>query len=206
MSDPVDPLLKARAAALAELRRTPIVTSWRRQAAWLALCLVGLCLLAGATMLGARTVTPAELAPRALGLGALLGLAGLAGVATLAPRPSGWTIAVLTLGPATMAGLVLARGAGAPSMTPAWVCSVSHLAVGLIPLGAALVALRQSAWSWPRALAAGFGAGTVGAFLGELACHRGPGHVLIHHIGAWLLITLACVAIACRSRPRSFAP
>jgi hypothetical protein len=105
-----------------------------------------------------------------------------------------------------MLELVLARGAGLPSATPEWVCSVSHVALGLLPLGFALWALRQCAWRWTRALAAGLGAGTAGALLGELACHRGGLHVLVHHVGAWLLIGAATVLISRRARPRTFAP
>lgn len=79
-------------------------------------------------------------------------------------------------------------------------CSVGHVAVGLLPLAVGLWSLRQSAWSWRRALATGLGAGTAGAFLGGLACHQGARHVLVHHVGAWLVVALACVAISRRVR------
>jgi hypothetical protein len=101
---------------------------------------------------------------------------------------------------------LLARGAGVPSATPGWVCSLSHIGVGVLPLTVALWSLRQSAWSRPRALGAGLGAGTAGAFLGELACHQGARHALIHHLGAWWFVALVCVAISRRLRPRTFAP
>jgi len=105
-----------------------------------------------------------------------------------------------------MAALVLSRGAGAPSSTPEWVCSASHLGIGLAPLAFALWGLRQSAWQWSRSVAAGFGAGTAGALLGELACHRGAHHVLVHHVGAWIVVSTACVLLSRRARPRTFAP
>jgi len=101
---------------------------------------------------------------------------------------------------------VLSRGAGAPSSTPEWVCSASHLGIGLIPLAFALWGLRQSAWRWSRAIAAGLGAGTAGALLGELACHRGALHVLVHHVSAWIVVAAACVFFSRRARPRTFAP
>jgi hypothetical protein len=101
---------------------------------------------------------------------------------------------------------VLSRGTGAASATSEWVCSLSHVGVGLLPLAVGLWSLRQSAWTWRRAFGAGLGAGTAGAFLGELACHKGATHVLAHHVGAWLFVALACVVISRTLRPRTYAP
>jgi hypothetical protein len=200
------PLARARAAALGELRRAPIPTPWTRQAALVVSVWVGIALLAGAATVLAAIATPAGLAARAPLLIALLALAVGGGIASLAPRGRGWTAVMLVAAPLTMVALVGARGAGLPSATPGWVCSVSHVGLGLIPLAVGLWALRQSAWSWPRALTVGLGAGTAGAFLGELACHQGARHVLVHHLGAWLFIALACLAISRQLKPRSYAP
>jgi hypothetical protein len=161
---------------------------------------VGVCL--GAVLAGLADA--ATITERALALVSLLALAVVAGQASLAPRARPWIVIVTA--PVVMALLTLERGAGLPSTTPGWVCSVSHVGVGVLPLIVGIWALRRSAWTWPRALATGLGAGTAGAFLGELACHQGARHVLVHHVGAWALVGVACVAISRGLRPRTFAP
>lgn len=181
------PLARARAAALDELRRVPQAVSWRRQAAMLVATQVGVGLLGVGAALGAGLARPSDLLPHLLTIAPLIAVAALGAIAALAPRPAGslvtWQLAALAAAPAAMAAVVLARGAGAPSASPQWVCSASHLGIGIMPLAFALVGLRQSARSWTGALAAGLGAGTTGALLGELACHRGARHVLVYHLG-----------------------
>ncbi|HEX4404492.1 MAG TPA: DUF1109 domain-containing protein [Polyangia bacterium] len=201
--DETAPVARARAAALAELRRAPVAAPWTRQAARVVGASVILCALAAGVAVAASLVTFAQ-APF---LAALLVVAVLGGVGAVAPRGRNLAVVVALAGaPIAMVMIAWARGAGVPSSTPAWVCSVSHVGLDLIPLAFALAALRQSAWTWPRALAAGLGAGAVGAFLGELACHQGARHVLVHHVGAWLFVALACVAISRALPSRSFAP
>jgi hypothetical protein len=201
-----DALAKARAAALAELRAAPIATGWRTQARRLAGAFVATGVLAAVAALAAPIADRDSAVARAPFLVQLLALAAVAGFAALAPGLRAARAVVLAAAPVLMVELVLVRGAGLPSATPEWVCSVSHVALGLLPLGFALWALRQCAWRWTRALAAGLGAGTAGALLGELACHRGGLHVLVHHVGAWLLIGAASVLLSRRARPRTFAP
>jgi hypothetical protein len=202
-----DALARSRAAALAELRATPASVSWRAQAWRVVAGFAGTGLLGAAAALAASLSGWPRVLERAPLLLCLLATAALAGAAALAP-PRGrlWRSAVLAAGPALMAALVLSRGPGTPSSTPEWVCSASHIGIGLIPLTFALWGLRQSAWRWSRALAAGLGAGTAGALLGELACHRGAQHVLVYHVGAWIIVAAACVVLSRRARPRSFAP
>jgi hypothetical protein len=201
-----DALARARTAALAELRRAPVATPWRRQAGVVVAIWVGMSVLAGAATLLAPLATLRDVIARAPLLAALLAVAAVGGVASLAPRGRVWTSLAGVAALLTMAALVMSRGAGVPSSTPEWVCSASHVGIGLLPLAVGLWSLRQSAWTWRRAFVTGLGAGTAGAFLGELACHQGARHVLVHHLGAWLLVTLACVAISRRLRPRTFAP
>jgi hypothetical protein len=207
MSGPSDEAItRAHAAALAELRGTPVATSWRRHAAVVAVVLAGIGVAAVAAAFLASLAGAADVVARAPMLAALLAVAVAGGVASQAPGARRWT-AVATGGAlVTMAWLVVSRGAGTPSATAEWVCSVSHVAVGLLPLAVGLGSLRHSAWNRRRALATGLGAGTAGALLGELACHQGARHVLVHHVGAWLLVAIACVAISRRLRPRTFAP
>ena len=201
-----DALARARAAALAELRRAPVATPWRRQAAAVVATWAGISVLAGAAALLTALAGAADVVARAPLLVALLGVSTLGGVAALAPRGRIWTWVTVATASLTMAALVLSRGTGAASATSEWVCSLSHVGVGLLPLAVALWSLRQSAWAWRRALGTGLGAGTAGAFLGELACHKGAAHVLAHHVGAWLFVTLACVVISRVLRPRTYAP
>jgi hypothetical protein len=201
-----DAVARARVAALAELRAAPAPTPWRRQAWRLAGAFVATGALAAVAAVAAPIAGWSDVAARALLLAQLLAVAAVAGFAVLAPGLRAARAAVLAAAPLLMAELVLAHGQGLPSQTPEWVCSVSHFALDLLPLGVALWALRQCAWRWTRALAAGAGAGTAGALLGELACQRGGAHVLVHHVGAWLAIVAACVLFSRRARPRTFAP
>jgi hypothetical protein len=199
-------ITRVHAAALAELRGTPVATPWRRHAAVVAAAWLGIAVAAGAATLLASLAGTVDVVARAPLLASLLAVAFSGAVASQAPGARRWTIVSIGGALVTMAALVVARGAGTPSATPEWVCSASHVAVGLLPLAVGLWSLRQSAWTGRRALATGLGAGTAGALLGELACHQGARHVLVHHLGAWLLVTVACVAISRRLRPRTFAP
>lgn len=203
------PLAKARAAALAELRAAPRAVPWTREAVRLAAALVGFGLLAAAAVMLGGAARPGDLAARWATIIPLLALALVGGVAAIAPPAAGaraWRALALGAAPLVMVGLVLGRGGGLPSSTPPWVCSVSHVGLGLVPLWLALRALRQAAWSWGRALGASLGAGTAGALLGELACHRGALHVLVHHVGAWAAIVVVGLWLSRRQKPRSFAP
>jgi len=201
-----DALARSRAAALAELRAAPTSISWRAQAWRVVAGFAGTGLLGTAAALAASLSGWSRALERAPLLLGLLTTGALAGFAALMPRGRLWRAAALAAGFALMAALVLSRGAGAPSSTPEWVCSASHVGIGLIPLAFALWGLRQSAWRWSRAIVAGLGAGTAGALLGELACHRGARHVLVHHVGAWIVVSAACVLLSRRARPHTFAP
>jgi len=201
-----DALARSRAAALAELRAAPTSISWRTQAWRVVAGFAGTGLLAAAAALAASLSGWSRVLERAPLLLGLLTTGALAGFATVAPRGRPWRAGAVAAGFALMAALVLSRGAGAPSSTPEWVCSASHVGIGLIPLAFALWGLRQSAWRWWRAIVAGLGAGTAGALLGELACHRGAQHVLVHHVGAWIAVSAACVLLSRRARPHTFAP
>jgi hypothetical protein len=201
-----DALARSRAAALAELRAAPVAKSWRAEAARVATAFALTGLVAAIAAVAASLAGWDRVVARAAYLAALVALGGLAGVAALAPRLGAARAAVLAATPVLMAGLAISRGAGTPSTTPEWVCSVSHVALGSIPLAFALTSLRHQAWRWSRALVAGLGAGTAGALLGELACRQGTRHVLIHHVGAWVFIGAACVLLSRRIRPRTFAP
>ena len=92
--------------------------------------------------------------------------------------------------------MVATRGEGGPSSSPEWLCTVTHLAVGIVPVALAVRMLSGAAFGVGRAVAAGLGAGAIGALLGELACGRGSAHVLLFHLPAWWLVAGAVVALA----------
>jgi len=195
-------------AAQAELRRVPIATPWQRQAgravaavlAFSALALL-VCVIAG------------------IGPGARVGdKAALLGVLLAAQAVGIWSIAApfsrrrlgAAVASAVVAGLAVAlaragssTGAGS---SPDWLCSVSHLAVDVVPAGVALWLLRGGAWHPLRAVAAGLAAGTVGLLVGEIGCERGVVHVLVYHLGFWLVAAAGFLLATRRVRPRSFAP
>jgi hypothetical protein len=202
----MDALARARESALAELRVAPVAKPCGAEAARLAGAFLITGLVAAGAALAASLGGWDRVLERGWSIAGLLTIAAIGGVAALAPHLRGARVVVIATTPVFMAALAFSRGAGLPSSTPAWVCSVSHVALGAIPLGFALAALRHCAWRWSRALTAGLGAGTAGALLGELACRQGARHVLVHHVGAWLVIALACIIISRRLRSRSFAP
>jgi hypothetical protein len=204
--DAHDPLSRARAAALAELRRAPVATPWRREAARVAAAWAGVCVAAAVAAVAAGLADVGQVAARAPFLAALVALALLGGVAAVAPRARAATWLVAVGAPLTMLAVAWSRGAGLPSATPEWVCSVSHVGLGLLPLAVGLWALGRGAWTWPRAVAAGLASGTAGAFLGELACHQGARHVIVHHAGAWLAIAATCAVVSRLRSPHTVAP
>lgn len=198
------PLDRAREALTAELRK-PAAPSWKASlampvaAAWV--IMVG----ASAALIALGDATPL-LASRLPLIVSLALLTGLSGWLAVAPLGRAAPVVGAVLGLAAAAGLVLVRGAGLPSQTPEWVCGVSHLGAGVIPLGFMIAALRRASPNPWRALAGGFAVGTTGAVIGELACSRGWDHVLKYHLGAWLMIAVVCLVLSRRIRPLSYAP
>ena len=95
---------------------------------------------------------------------------------------------------------------GVAGASPDWLCSISHLAVDVVPAGVALWLLRGGAWHPLRAVAAGLAAGTVGLLVGEIGCERGLAHVLVYHLGFWLVAAATFLLATRWLRPRSFAP
>jgi hypothetical protein len=105
------------------------------------------------------------------------------------------------------ASLPFARGpAWAESTLPEWVCTLSHVGVGLVPLVVAVTVLRGAAFRPLRALLAGLSVGTTGAFLGELACTQSWQHVVGYHLSAWAIAAVATLVVSLSLEPRSFAP
>ena len=197
---------RARAAALAELRRQPVAVSWRRDAARTLLAVLGTTALVVGVGTWVSIVEPGRLGERLLQLALLVALQSLGIFAAIAPGRGALRWAGALVAVAAVAAILIGRGAGVPSAMPAIVCSGSHLAIDLIPLGLVLYSLRRFSWSLGRATLAGAAVAATGAVAGELICERGWMHALIHHVGAGVVIVAACVLISRALRPQTFAP
>jgi len=196
-------LERARRVARVELSRPR--QTWRRNA----LLMIG----------GAAAVTAVALAITfALGgwvphagsqlaaVGLLLGVQLTGGYAAIAPRARTSRLAAVALAFGAVAAMLLLRGAGTPSATPQWVCTVSHLGLAILPLGLLLVLMRNAAPNPSRALVGGLSVGTVGAVLGEVACGQGWRHVALYHLPAWVVVMALAWLGARVITPRSYAP
>lgn len=199
-------LVRARAAALDELRRTPRATPWRHEAMTAVLLVLAASTMALGVGAWLSIVEVQRLQGRWLPLALLVAVQVVGVVAALAPgrRAMRWSAAALAI--ATAVALPLGRGAGVASSMPGFACSTSHLAVDLVPLALVLYFVRRFSVTTGRALLAGVAAAATGAMAGELSCGRGWSHVLIHHLGAGIAIAVACVLLARARAPRSFAP
>ena len=195
------------AAARGELALRRPVRRWRTQAVWLMAASGGLALTVALVMLAVGATTGATLLGRAHLLVLLLGTSAACAWGALSPRGRGLRRLGVVLAMTCAAVLVLARGTphGMPTL-PAWVCTASHLAVGVVPLVVALLALRSAVFEPLRALVAGLAVGTTGALLGELACERDWRHVAGYHLLAWGIVTVASLVISKSLKPRSYAP
>ncbi|NMO14765.1 DUF1109 domain-containing protein [Pyxidicoccus fallax] len=195
------------AAARGELALRRPVRHWRTQAVWLMAASGGLALVVALVMLAVGAVSGATLLGRAHLLVLLLGTSAICAWGALSPRGRGLRRFGVVLAMTCAAVLVLARGTPHSTPTlPGWVCTASHVAVGLVPLVVAVLALRAAVFDPLRALVAGLAVGTTGAFLGELACAQDWRHVAGHHLLAWSIVAAASLVISKSLKPRSYAP
>jgi hypothetical protein len=199
---------RVRDAAREELRRAPVATPWPRQAAWAVAALLAFSALALVVSVLAGIGPGARLGEKAALLGVLLGAQAIGVWSIAAPlsrRRLGAAVAS-ALAAGLAVALARAGSSGFAGSAPDWLCSISHLAVDVVPAAVTLWLLRGGAWHPLRAVAAGLAAGTVGLLVGEIGCERGLAHVLVYHLGFWLLAAAVFAVATRRSRPRSFAP
>jgi hypothetical protein len=196
-------LERARAAARAELRTGKPIVRWTTQLWRLSGATLGLAALTAGVLIAVGQARVSDLAAHLLTLGLLSAVSVATAIAAL--KPSAPRGVALLLVPAAAAALVALRPEGA-GHSPEWVCTLSHLGIGLLPLGVALAQLKSVAPDPKRALLGGLSAGCIGAMLGEVACGRGPLHVAVYHLTAWAVIGVAAVLVARTIKPRSFAP
>jgi hypothetical protein len=197
---------RARAAALAELRRQPVAVSWRWEAMRTVLAVLGTTALVIGVGTWVSIVEPGRLGERLPQVALLVALQSLGVFAAIAPGRSALRLTAALIGAVAVAAILFGRGPGLPRAMPAIACSGSHLAVDLIPLGLVLYSLRRFSWSLGRAALAGAAVAATGALAGELSCQRGWMHALVHHVGAGLVIVAACVLISRTLRPHTYAP
>ena len=197
-----------RDAAREELRRVPVATPWRRQAGRAVAALLAFSALALLVSVLAGIGPGARLGEKAALLGVLLGAQAVGIWSIAAPfsrRRLGAAVAAAAVAALAVA-LARAGSSSSAGSAPEWLCSISHLAVDLVPAGVTLWLLRGGAWHPLRAVAAGLATGTVGVLVGEIGCERGVAHVLVYHLGFWLVAAATFLLATRRLRPRSFAP
>lgn len=199
-------LASARATALAELKAHPQSVSWRRDVAATVLLVLGSTAAVMAAGVWLSIVEPERLRGHLLTLLLLFALQTGGVFAAIAPGKTTLRRLVGLLAIATAVIVVALRGPATPPGTSEFACSISHLAVDLLPLGVVLYSLRRFSATVGRALLAGLAASVTGAIAGELSCGRGWSHVLIHHVGAAIAIAIACVLLARIRPPQSYAP
>ncbi|PTL84094.1 NrsF family protein [Vitiosangium sp. GDMCC 1.1324] len=198
-----EPALESvRAQALQELAAHPKATPWWREV----LVLVGV--YAGMTALGAMVLSQVGLFRNAASMGVVVGLAALVlmmmvggAVVALAPsRQVAWGLVGTST--AVVALSVVLGGSGLAGMgflAGLIGCVRVHMLLSALPLLAALVMLRRSAYHPARAVAAGLSAGAVGLLLLHMHCPNGSTvHLAAAHVGPWLL--LGGLALLVRSR------
>jgi hypothetical protein len=212
VAEPVaEPALESvRARVLEELAEQPRATPWWHEVG----VLVGVYALVA--VMGVLGFTRMELevnAARPWGVGglAVLLLAAMVGgaVVALAPmRRAAWGLVGTS---AAVVGLSVVLGGSGLAMkgllAGALGCARAHVVLSALPLVAALVLLRRSAYHPARAVAAGLSAGAVGLLLLHLHCPDGStAHLTLSHVGPWLLLGGVALLVRARLPTRSHAP
>lgn len=191
----------SRARALEELAAHPKVTPW-----WVEL-LVLLGVYAGVMGVGALALVRVGLFQNAAPLGVVVGLAALltlvmVGGAVLALAPTrrvAWGLVGTSTAVVGLAVLLGGSGVAARGFLAGVIgCCRTSLLLSALPIVAAVVMLRRSAFYPARALAAGLSAGSVGLLLLHVHCPDGSAaHLAASHLGPWLL--LGALALLVRS-------
>jgi hypothetical protein len=177
-----------------------LARSWRGDAALVLASAWGVALAITAVLAALGQTGPELLERHAGALAWVLVCGGVAAVAALGPiRRSTRFVAVLAAIAAPVVLVLLrVRAGGETSRLPQWVCTVSHLGVGIVPLVVGLSVLRRAAPSPARAVLCGLAAGTAGALVGEVACAQSWEHVALFHVSAWAALAVICARVSQR--------
>jgi hypothetical protein len=130
-------------------------------------------------------------------------------VVALAPaRRGAWRLVGTSAAVVALAVVLGGSGAAAKGLLAGCLsCTRAHLLLSALPLVAALVLLRRSAYHPARALAAGLSAGAVGLLLLHLHCpNGGVAHLALSHVAPWLLVGGLAVLVRSRLSSRTYAP
>jgi hypothetical protein len=199
-----------RAQVLEELAAHPKATPWWREV----LVLVGVYM--GVTVLGAvglarvglvlNTKPPGVVA--GLAVLVLLAMAGGAVVALAPTRRVAWGLVGTSAAVVALSVVLGGSGLAVKGFLAGCIgCMRSHMLLSALPLLAALVMLRRSAYHPARALAAGLSAGAVGLLLLHLHCPDGSAaHLAVSHVAPWLLLGGLALLVRARLPTRSHAP
>jgi hypothetical protein len=207
---PPGPAAAIHERARAELIAHPRATPWWRDAlfaagAALAVAAVGVLMVGGHGLV----LNSAPAVAIALAAAALLAALAVTAYAAFAPGPHAlWTAPAA----AAAAAALLAAGSGAyPDWCgPYWEaglrCARSELVFSILPAAVALALLRRFAFSAPRALAAGLGAGIAGLLVLHLHCAIGTAsHIGPFHLLPWLVVAVLFTAARRLTPTLSFA-
>jgi hypothetical protein len=197
-------LAKARAAFTLELTRPR--RSWKTGVLQASGTIVGVVVAVAGVLLSVGACTLDFLSSRAVTLASLITVGVVTTWASLRPQGRVARLASLGLVAASAALIVLMRGAGAESELPEWVCTVSHLGIGLAPAAVAIALLRNMAPNRLRAVVAGLASGATGAAVGEFGCAQSASHVAVFHLSAWVAVALLVAVVSAKLTPRSYAP
>ena len=190
-----------RARALEELAAHPQATPWWHEL----LVLLGVyAAMTGVGALALRRVglfnnaAPPEVVAAVAALLALVMLGGA--VVALAPsRRVAWGLVGTSMAVVGLAVVLGGTGVAAGGfLTGLMGCTRASLLLSALPLVAAVVMLRRSAFYPARSVAAGLSAGAVGLLLLHVHCPDGSAaHLAAAHLGPWLL--LGALALFVRS-------
>lgn len=203
-------LERVRTRTQEELAAHPKPTPWWREV----LVLVGV--YVGMTALGALALTPLGLMLNAAPPGVVAGLSMLVllamvggAVVALAPvRQVAWGLMGLCTAVVALAVVLGGSGLAVKSFLAGFIgCTRTHMLLSALPLLAALVMLRRSAYHPARAVAAGLSAGAVGLLLLHVHCPDGSAaHLAASHVGPWLLLGALSLLVRSRLPTSSHAP
>lgn len=205
------PVLESmKTQALAELAAHPRMTPWWHEV----LVLVGV--YGGMTAVGAlglsrvglftSTASPGVVAVLAA---LLLWVMGGGAVVALAPtRRVAWGLVGMSMAVVVLAVLLGGSGVVAHGFLAGFIgCTRTSLLLSALPLVAAVVMLRRSAFHPARAVAAGLSAGTVGLLLLHVHCPDGTvAHLAASHLGPWLLLGALALFVRSSLPTSSHAP
>lgn len=200
-----DALEKARAAMAAEVK-APRRAGWQTNVLRGAAVILGVVTVVMISLLATGSTNLELITARLVTVTTVLTAGVVATWAAL--RPQGRKERFLALGMVVVSALMLValRGEGFASDLPPWVCTASHLGVGLAPAAFVLLLLRGMAPNGWRSLVAGLAAGTTGAAVGELGCAQSAGHVAVFHLSAWVAISIVVWLLSRRLGRTSYAP